>query len=88
MIKFVVILAVIVLITIIALMLGRALRGPTVFNRMNALGVISADTLILIVLFGYLDGRIDMYVDIAISYAILGFVGSIAIAKFLGGKKL
>ena len=88
MIKFVVILAVIVLITIIALMLGRALRGPTVFNRMNALGVISADTIILIVLFAYLDGRIDMYVDIAISYAILGFVGSIAIAKFLGGKKL
>ena len=88
MIKFVVILAVIVLITIISLMLGRALRGPTVFNRMNALGVISADTIILIVLFGYLDGRIDMYVDIAISYAILGFVGSIAIAKFLGGKKL
>ena len=88
MIKFVVILAVIVLITIIALLLGRALRGPTVFNRMNALGVISADTIILIVLFGYLDGRIDMYVDIAISYAILGFVGSIAIAKFLGGKKL
>ena len=88
MIKFVVILAVIVLITIIALMLGRALRGPTVFNRMNALGVISADTIILIVLFGYLDGRIDMYVDIAISYAILGYVGSIAIAKFLGGKKL
>ena len=88
MIKFVVILAVIVLITIIALMLGRALRGPTVFNRMNALGVISADTIILIVLFGYLDGRIYMYVDIAISYAILGFVGSIAIAKFLGGKKL
>ena len=88
MIKFVVILAVIVLITIIALMPGRALRGPTVFNRMNALGVISADTIILIVLFGYLDGRIDMYVDIAISYAILGFVGSIAIAKFLGGKKL
>ena len=88
MIKVVVILAVIVLITIIALMLGRALRGPTVFNRMNALGVISADTIILIVLFGYLDGRIDMYVDIAISYAILGFVGSIAIAKFLGGKKL
>ena len=88
MIKFVVILAVIVLIAIIALMLGRALRGPTVFNRMNALGVISADTIILIVLFGYLDGRIDMYVDIAISYASLGFVGSIAIAKFLGGKKL
>ncbi|MCI8630905.1 MAG: pH regulation protein F [Firmicutes bacterium] len=88
MIKIISLLAVIVLIAIIALMLGRALRGPTVFNRMNALGVINADATLLIVLFGYIDGRIDMYVDIAISYAILGFVGSIAIAKYLGGKKL
>jgi len=88
MIKIISLLAVIVLVAIIALMLGRALRGPTVFNRMNALGVINADATLLIVLFGYIDGRIDMYVDIAISYAILGFVGSIAIAKYLGGKKL
>ena len=34
----------------------------------------------------YLDGRPEMYVDIALSYAILGFVGSVIIAKYLGGK--
>ena len=79
--------SVIVLIAIIGLMLRRALHGPTVFDRMNALGVISADTIVLIVLFGYLDKRQDMYVDIAMAYAVLGFVGSVAIAKYLGGKK-
>ena len=41
----------------------------------------------MLVLFGYLDGRPDMYVDIAISYAILGFISSVIIAKYLGGKK-
>lgn len=87
MMKYMIILSVTVLIAIIGLMLFRALRGPTVFDRMNALGVIGADTILLVILFGYLDNRPDMYVDIAISYAILGFVGSVAIAKYLGGKK-
>ena len=34
----------------------------------------------------YLDGRPEMYVDIAMSYALIGFVGSVIIAKYLGGK--
>ncbi len=55
---------------------------------MNGLGVIGADTILLLVLFGYIDGRPDMYVDIAISYAFLGFIGSVIVAKFLGGKKI
>lgn len=77
-----------VILAIIALMLQRVIEGPTVFDRMNAIGVISADTLLLIALFGYIDKRPDMYVDIAISYAVLGFVGSLVLAKFLGGSKL
>jgi len=63
-------------------------EGPTVFDRMNAIGVISADSLLLVVIFGYLDKRADMYVDIAIAYAVLGFVGSLILAKFIGGNKL
>lgn len=76
------------IIFVIAMMLERVFQGPTVYDRMNGLGVIGADTILLLVLFGYLDKRPDMYVDIAISYAMLGFVGSVIIAKFLGGKKL
>ena len=63
---------------IIGTMLQRLFNGPTIFDRMNALGVIGADTILLL----------DMYVDIAISYAILGFIGSLIVAKFIGGKRI
>ena len=71
---------------IIGLMLQRVFQGPTIFDRMNGLGVIGADSILLLVLFGYVDGRPDMYVDIAISYAILGFICSVIVAKYMGGK--
>ena len=66
-------------------MLLRVFQGPTIYDRMNGLGVIGADTILLLVLFGYLDQRPDMYVDIAISYAILGFICSVIVAKYMGG---
>ena len=71
---------------IIGLMLFRVFQGPTIYDRMNGRGVIGADTILLLVLFGYMDGRPDMYVDIAISYAILGFICSVIVAKYMGGK--
>lgn len=76
------------IIFIIGIMLQRLFYGPTIFDRMNGLGVIGADTILLLVLFGYIDERPDMYVDIAISYAFLGFIGSVIVAKLLGGKKI
>lgn len=76
------------IIFVIGAMLQRLFYGPTIFDRMNGLGVIGADTILLLVIFGYVDGRPDMYVDIAISYAFLGFMGSVIVAKLLGGKKI
>ena len=73
-------------IAVIGILLQRVFQGPTVDDRMNGLGVTGTDTILLIILFGYLAGRPEMYVDIALSYAILGFVGSVIIAKYLGGK--
>lgn len=86
--KTVILLALIGTIVSIFLMLQRAFKGPSVYDRMNALGAIGADVILLIVLFGYQDNRPDMYVDIAIAYAVLGFVGNVVIAKYLGGKKI
>ena len=74
-------------VVVIGLMLPRVFQGPTVYDRLNGLGVIGADTILLLILFGYMDGRPDMYIDIAISYAILGFISSVIIAKYLGGKR-
>lgn len=76
-----------VLILTIALMLQRVFRGPTVFDRMNGLGVITADTILLIVIFGFLDNRPEMFVDLSLAYAMMGCLGSIALAKYLGGRK-
>ena len=73
-------------IAVIGMMLQRVFQGPTVYDRMNGLALTGTYTILLIILFGYLDGRPEMYLDIALSYAILGFVGSVIIAKYLGGK--
>ena len=72
----------------IGLMLLRVFHGPTAYDRMNGLGVIGADTILLLVIFGYMDGRVEMYLDMAVSYAMLGFLGSVIIAKLLGKGKI
>ena len=61
-----------VLLFVIALMLQRLFNGPTIFDRMNALGVIGADTICLIVVFGFIDKRPDMYCDLLRAFGILG----------------
>ena len=84
---FFLVIMVILLITIFGMLL-RLFQGPSIYDRMNGLGVITADTILLIVLFGFLDGQPGMYVDLAMAYAMMGCLGSVILAKFLGGKKL
>ena len=75
-----------VLITItllIGVYLYRVLRGPTVFDRVLGLNGISTKAIILLVVIGTFYGRVDMFVDVAIGYALLNLVGSLAIAKYL-----
>ena len=74
------------LIFIIFLMFLRVLKGPTVFDRLNGLGVIGTDTIVVLILLGFLEKRVNMYIDIAISYGILGFIGLVVIAKYFEGK--
>ena len=76
---------VLTLVLSIALLLPfyRVLKGPTVFDRMLGVGVIGTKTVILICLVGFLYKRIDMFVDIAVAYAMLNFIGSIVVAKYL-----
>ena len=75
-----------ILITItllIGVYLYRVLRGPTVFDRVLGLNGISTKAIILLVVIGTFYGRVDMFVDVAIGYALLNLVGSLAIAKYL-----
>jgi len=58
-------------------------RGPSVYDRMVGINAVATKTIVLICFIGYIYGRMDMFVDITLAYAILGFLGSIVTAKYL-----
>lgn len=68
---------------LVALTLGmvRALRGPTVFDRVLALNAIGTGAIMLLALFGFLTGRPE-FLDIGILYALLNIIGTLAVLKF------
>lgn len=71
-----------VLAIIILLPLVRVVRGPTIFDRLLGVSAIGGKTVILVCLFGFLYQREGMFLDIAIAYAILNFIGVIALAEY------
>ena len=58
-----------------------ASRGPTAFDRILAVNTFGTMTILLIALAGYHFGRPD-FMDLALIYALLNFIGSVAVAKF------
>ena len=65
----------------------RVVKGPTVFDRILGAGAIGTKTLVLILLFGFLFNRIEMFIDIALAYAILNFISTLIIAKYFSTDK-
>ena len=71
----------------IPLALYRAIRGPLVYDRVLAANVIGTKTVVILALIGMIYGRIDMFVDISLAYALLNFIGTLAAAKYLEHKE-
>lgn len=71
-----------VLVMAMLLSLYRVLRGPSVFDRLIGLGLIGTKTIVLLLLVGMLHGGVGPFADIALSYGLLGFVGSLALASY------
>jgi multicomponent Na+:H+ antiporter subunit F len=65
-----------------ALALTRALLGPTVYDRVLAVNSFGTKTVLLIAVLGFLAGRPD-FLDISLVYALINFIGTIAVLKFL-----
>ncbi|MFC6196441.1 monovalent cation/H+ antiporter complex subunit F [Ponticaulis profundi] len=65
----------------IALLLIRLFVGPSLYDRVLALNSVGTKILILLALVGFLMGRPD-FLDIALLYALINFVSTIAILKF------
>ncbi|MGK0240780.1 MAG: multicomponent Na+:H+ antiporter subunit F [Candidatus Pelagisphaera sp.] len=72
-------------VAIFALMLPilyRIIVGPTAIDRIVAVNMIGTKTMVLLIIIGMLFKRVDMFVDFALTYALLNFIGSLAAARF------
>jgi hypothetical protein len=54
-----------------------------VYDRLLAAGAVGTKAIALLALIGFIFDRPDMFVDLAITYALLNFIGTLAAAKYI-----
>ncbi|MDE0335100.1 MAG: monovalent cation/H+ antiporter complex subunit F [Defluviicoccus sp.] len=64
-----------------ALALARALMGPTLYDRILSVNTFGTKTVLILAVVGFLFGRPE-FLDIALAYALINFIGTIAVLKF------
>ncbi len=69
------------LLVTMALALFRAFAGPTLYDRILAVNAFGTKTVLIIAVLGFLMGRPE-FLDIALAYALINFIGTIAVLKF------
>ena len=73
----------IILVILILFPLYRVIKGPTIFDRIISAGLMGTNGILLLVILGFFYERIDMLIDLAIAYALLNFIGTVAVSKFI-----
>jgi multicomponent Na+:H+ antiporter subunit F len=64
-----------------AMALIRAFVGPSIYDRLVAVNMFGTKTVLLIAVLGFLAGRPD-FLDIALVYALINFIGTVAVLKY------
>ena len=77
----------VVLVLILIDLLVFTLIRKDVYDKLNYIFAMNTVIVLALMVVGFVDGRADMYIDIALSYSILGFVTSVILAKYIGGRK-
>lgn len=67
--------------------LYRVIKGPTLYDRIISAGLMGTNGVIVLAILGFTYERIDMFIDLAIAYALLNFVGTVAIGKYLERRR-
>ena len=73
--------ATVAILVTMALALARAILGPTVYDRILAVNMFGTKSILLIAVLGFLTGRPE-FMDIALVYSLINFVGTVAVMKF------
>jgi multicomponent Na+:H+ antiporter subunit F len=61
----------------------RVIVGPTLMDRIMSVNVIGTKTIVLLVLIGFIYARPSMFLDIALAYALINFIATIAVLRYL-----
>ncbi len=68
---------------LVLLCLYRVTFGPNVLNRAAGLSAVGTKTLIILLFMGVIYDRVEMFVDISMVYALLNFLGTLVLAKYI-----
>lgn len=72
---------------LMVLSLYRGIFGPTVLDRLIGVNAIGSKTAVLLILIGLIYHRVDMFVDIALAYAMLNFIAVLAASRYFQKRK-
>jgi len=73
--------AAVALMVTMAFAIIRAFVGPTLYDRILAVNMFGTKTVLIIAVLGFLMGRPE-FLDIALVYALINFIGVIALLKY------
>ncbi|HBF87228.1 MAG TPA: cation:proton antiporter [Bacteroidales bacterium] len=79
---FIIYVAVAILLIAMFLNMLRFIKGPTLVDKIIAFDVLSISGLVLIGILAILSNRM-IYIDVAIVYGLLSFMGVIVVAKYI-----
>lgn len=65
-----------------AMALVRALKGPTVYDRIVSVNVFGTKTVLVVALVTYITGHADL-IDVALVYALINFVAVVTVLKLV-----
>jgi multicomponent K+:H+ antiporter subunit F len=82
MLAYVIPLCLVIMALAFSLTLARLVKGPDLPDRILALDTLYINAIALLVLFGIWLGS-DLYFEAALLIAVMGFVGTVAVAKYL-----
>jgi multicomponent Na+:H+ antiporter subunit F len=72
---------------IMAISLYRAVFGPTILDRLIGVNAIGSKTTALLILIGLIYHRVDLFIDIALAYAMLNFIAVLAASRYFQKRK-
>ena len=65
----------------------RAVIGPTILDRLVGVNALGTKTIALMIIIGLIYRRVDMFVDIALAYAMLNFIAVLAASRYFQKRK-